>query len=141
MPYYDDSGHLLRNLKSLFERIRIEEPEATRAVSDSRLIIRLKFSSPQAEIVINGRHNPVQVYYNSGSLRPDLDISLPADALHKILLAELSLKKALASGQMSVRGPVFKTFALEDIFRKGQALYPQILREEARGGAPPELFD
>ena len=138
MTYYDSTDQLIRHLKSLFNRLRIEEPEATRAVTSSRLIIRLNLRSPQAEILINGRYDPAQVSFQPGTLRPDLDISLPADTLHQILLAELPLKKALASGQMTVRGPINKTFALEDIFRKGQALYPQILRELAKGGGPAE---
>lgn len=139
MTYYESTDQLIRHLQSLFDRLRIDEPEATRAVTSSRLIIRLNLRSPQAEILINGRHNPAQVSYQAGALRPDLDISLPADTLHRILMSELSLKKALASGQMVVRGPIFKTFALEDIFRKGQALYPQIRRELEQNDRPPDL--
>ena len=138
MTYYDSTDQLIRHLKSLFDRLRIEEPEATRAVTSSRLIIRLNLRSPQAEILINGRYDPAQVSFQPATLRPDLDIYLPADILHQILLAELSLKKALASGQMTVRGPIYKTFALEDIFRKAQAHYPQVLRELAQNGRPPD---
>jgi hypothetical protein len=137
MPYYTSADHLIQVLKNLFERMRIEAPEATREVSNARLIIRLNLDSPRAEVTINGRHNPVRVTYGSVALRPDLDISLSADTLHQILLAELPLKKALASGQMSVRGPIFKTFALEDIFRKGQVLYPEILRQQTQNGQAP----
>lgn len=131
---------LIRPLRRLFERMAAETPEATRAVSSSRLIIRLKLHTPEAEILINGRRHPAQVSYGPTSTRADLDIDLPADGLHKILLRELSLKQALVSGQMRVRGPIFKTFALEELFHRGQALYPEVLREldqqDALPGAP-----
>ena len=140
MSYYASTDQLIRRLSRLFERMGAVAPEATRAVSTSRLIIRLNLHEPEAEILINGRSNPAQITYGPASLRPDLDINLPADGLHKILLKELSLKQALASGQMRVRGPIFKTFALEKIFRTGQALYPGILREidpsDGLSGAP-----
>lgn len=141
MSYFASADQLVRILKRLFDRMRDEAPEATREVSNARLIIRLNLSSPALQVIINGRHNPAQVAYGSGPLRPDLDISLAADALHDILMAELPLKKALASGQMKVRGPIFKTFTLEGIFQKGQQLYPEVLREQAEGSEAPGSGD
>ena len=140
MTYYANTDQLLRHLTRLFERMRMEEPEATKAVSNSRLIIRLNLHAPQAVVLINGRYTPARVGYESGVLRPDLDISFSADTLHAILLKQISLKQALASGQMTVRGPIFKSFILEDIFRKGQALYPQVLHELSRDGSGPVGF-
>jgi hypothetical protein len=63
------------------------------------------------------------------ALRPQLDVELTADSLHRILLKELSLRKALGSGAMKVRGPVWRTVALEEILHHGQDLYPQVLHE------------
>jgi len=133
--YYTNTDQFIQNMRTLFERVAKEDPEATRSVSNSRLIIRLQVHSPEAKILINGRHNPVVISYEAGSLKPDIDISLPADTLHRILLKDLSLKQALASGQMRVRGPILKTFALEDIFHKGQEIYPQVLRESSDEGS------
>ena len=93
MSYYANTEQLIRHLQSLFERIGRTEPDATRAVSASRLIIRFNLFDPQTEILINGRHNPVQVTYGPSKLRPDLDIRLPADSLHDILLKNLSLNR------------------------------------------------
>ncbi len=119
--------------------MQVEEPAATQDVSNARLIIRLNLSAPLAQVTINGRHSPARVTFGAGALRPDLDINLSADTLHDILLAKLPLKKALASGQMKVRGPIFKTVALEKIFRKGQKLYPEVFREQAASGQEPGL--
>lgn len=129
MPVFQNSDQLYLSLKTLFDRIQSQDPKATRAVSNSKLILRLKTNTPLSEIVINGRVNPPKITYGSTTLRPDVDLELPADALHGILMAELPLSKAIGSGQLKVRGPVIKTFVLQDIFHSGQALYPGILKE------------
>lgn len=126
MSIYADSSQLYTTMQRLFSRIKDQDARSMQTVLDSRLVIRLKLSGPYAEIVINGRQKPVEISYGSSLLRPDLDVDLTADALHYILLGELRLRKALASGQMKVRGPLFKTFALEQILHTGQSIYPQI---------------
>jgi hypothetical protein len=95
------------------------------------MIIRLQCVNPNASIIINGRASPIQISYGSSNLRPDLDIVLASEALHQILLGELTLVKALGSGQMKVKGPVWKTNALQDIIYQGQQLYPQVLRDDS----------
>ncbi len=129
MPVYSQSDQLYDNLRLLFERIQKVHPGATRSVAASRLVIRLACSAPKAEILINGRADPVQITYGTGRLRPDLDIQLNADVLHNILLGELTLKKAVGSGAVKLKGPVWKSFVLEDVLRHGQAIYPGLLRE------------
>ena len=126
MPVYRDPEQLQKNLKQLFDQIASEGDSAAQAVAKSRLILRLKTYDPEVEIVVNGRVNPVQITYGASRLRADLDITLSADALHQILMGELTLKRALTSGQMKVRGPIIKSFVFEGIFRRGQELYPEI---------------
>jgi putative sterol carrier protein len=134
MPVFTDSNQLTSCLKELFTRVGEKNPDATRQVSDAYLVIRLRLVSPDAEVVLNGRRKPAQITYGNSTLRPDLDVQMSADTLHEILLAELPLGKALAGGRMKVRGPVMKSFAMEDVFHSGQALYPQILREQGVNG-------
>jgi len=130
MTLFEDADQFYACMRALFARIEEEEPTAGDAVWASRLVIRLRCTAPAAEITLNGRQRPVQVRYGPTNLRSDLDIELAADTLHRILLGELSLKKALANGRLKVRGPAWKTFALADLFRRGQAIYPQVLREQ-----------
>jgi hypothetical protein len=129
MPAYQNSEQLTKCLQTLFERILDQGPEATRALSVSRMVLRFHCISPEAQITINGRKNPVDITYGAASLRPDLDIELTADALHQILLGELPLRKAAASGQMKMRGPITKVRALEDILHRMQSLYPQVIAD------------
>ena len=129
MQVYHDSQQLYAVLKELFGKIETDYPESVQIVSKSRLIMRLRCNNPLAEVTINGRHNPAQTIYGSSKLRPDIEVEMIADALHNILLAELPLSKALATGQMTVRGPVLKSFIFKDIFQRGQSIYPEIWKK------------
>jgi putative sterol carrier protein len=134
MAIYQDSQQLYDSMKTFFRRIGEEYPSAAGEVSKAKLIIRLSTSAPPTAITLNGRKTPPEVSYGDSTLRPDLAIDLTAEALHYILLGELSLTKALASGQLKVSGPVWKSFVLEGVFHHGQAIYPQILKEMGMDG-------
>lgn len=123
---YQTSEELIANLKILFGQIQAGDGSATKALSDARLIIRIRTHAPRTEITINGRKSPVSVTYHEPGLRPDLDIDLPADVLHAILMGEQSLKLAFTRGEMKVKGPFWKAFSLDAIFKFGQTLYPQV---------------
>lgn len=112
----------------MFDRIGRDEA-AIQSVGKAKLIIRLNITDPAAVVVINGRKTPPHMSYAAGTLRPDLDITLSADTLHHILLRETGLRVSITAGKLSVRGPVWKSLVLEDIFHSAQALYPQVLAE------------
>jgi hypothetical protein len=139
MTPYRQTEHLYTALKVLFAQLHDRYPAATRAVSAARMVIRLKSLSPPGEIFIDGRREPAVVTFGPSSLRPELDIELSGEALHRILMGELSLMKALGSGQMKVYGPVWKTKRLADIFTYGQHLYPQVWQEHSGGPTSPPL--
>lgn len=129
IPVYQTSEQLYQALQILFTRIARDESGAAGALQASRLAIRFNLTSPAAQVLIDGRVGPVKVRYGPEPARPDLDVDLTADALHRILLRELPLRKALGGGLMKVRGPIWKTVALEKILHAGQDLYPQVARE------------
>jgi len=129
MPVYNTSEQLYQCLKLLFTRLDEVYPSASQKVASSHLVMRMRLREPSAEVLIDGRSNPVKIGFGPSTIRPDLELNLTADALHNILLGKLNLKKAIGSGSLSFRGPVWKSFVMEDIFRRGQILYPDILRE------------
>jgi hypothetical protein len=135
MALFADSEQLYIATKALFARIAEEDPGAADAILASHLVIRLRSTEPETEITINGRKRPLQTTFGPSSVRPTLDIEVPADTLHQIMLGEQSMKKALADGRLKVRGPVWKAMALADLFRQGQTLYPEVLREQGLLGA------
>ena len=134
MPFFANSEELYDSLKLLFSRIEENDPGAGQAISQSRLLMRLRLTSPSAIVTFNGRQNPLQILYGASDLRPDIELEMPADMLHQILLSELPLKKAAASGKLRLRGPFLKARIFENIFRSGQTLYPLALEEQGRDG-------
>jgi hypothetical protein len=132
MAVYADAESLYASLRRLFDQIQVEDPAAADAILASRLVIGLHCTAPSAQLTIDGRRRPVQTTFGPSSLRPTLHIELATGTLHQILLGELSLTAALGSGQLKVRGPVWKAMALADLFRRGQKIYPALLRERGR---------
>ena len=133
MAFYEDAGRLKTALQTLFDRIA-QDVSAVQALAAAKIIIRLDITQPDAAVVFNGRKNPPQVTYGPTTLRPDLDIGLTAETLHRILLRETRLRTAIATAQLKVRGPVWKSFVLEDIFHSAQAYYPHVLAEMGIAG-------
>jgi len=134
MPVYTSSDQLYSALKLLFSRVAEEDASAASTVTKSKLIMRMRTSSPVTEICFNGRQKPLQIIYGASSLRPDIELELPADLLHGILLSEITLRKAYASGKIKLRGPIWKAFVFDNIFHAGQMVYPQVLREQNING-------
>jgi hypothetical protein len=130
MSFFADTDQLYSCIQMLFDRIGEEEPGSADAILASRLVIRLCCSGPEAELTINGRQRPLETTFGPSRLRPTLDIELTADTLHRIMLGDLSLASALAHGRLRVRGLVWKTSALAELFYRGQALYPGVLRDQ-----------
>jgi hypothetical protein len=130
MPFYGDADQLYTCLQELFAHIQNEAPDGVQALMDSKLVIRFRCVEPAAQITINGRLRPPQITYGASTLRPDLDAELACDTLHRILLDELSLRGALGTGLMKVRGPVWKTDPLGDLIQAGRQFYPQLMRQK-----------
>lgn len=130
MAFYDDAYQLHQVFQRLFAQMRAGDPQAALRLERSRLLIRLKCTDPTTDIWINGRRRPLTIQFGHSRLHADLEVALTADTLHQIMLGALSLKQALASGQLEVRGAIWKAQALADLFRQSQAIYPHILRDE-----------
>jgi hypothetical protein len=138
MAVYADAEQLYTYVEALFALIEDKDPGAADAVLASRLVIRLRCTEPDAEITINGRRRPLETTFGPTRLRPTLDIELATDTLHSIMLGEIGLKTALADGLLKVRGAIWKAKALADLFRHGQELYLQVLREQGWPQHPEE---
>ena len=128
MPVYQNAEVLYTCLQATFDRIQDESPEAITDLIIARLALRFKCSQPVAEILLSGRQATFQAEYGPSALRPDLDITLTGDTLHQILNDSLSMKKALGSGLLKVRGPAWKLKPLAGLIQAGRLYYPETAR-------------
>ena len=67
-----------------------------------------------------------------GSLA-DLEMELSGDTLHRLLLHEITTKKAMAGGLIKVRGPAWKLSPLLGVIQAGREFYPQALQKHGLG--------
>ena len=109
--------------------MEVERPGALKRVLGQRLLIRLACTQPETTIWLDGRRRPLQLAFGEARQRPHLDIGLSAGTLHGILMGDVSLQRAFASGQVQVAGALWRLPALADLFDQAQSLYPAVLRE------------
>ncbi len=129
MAYFQSSEQFVTTLEALFGRVRQSYPNAAEELEQAKLILRFRCSDPAADILINGRRHPAAITFGENRIRPEVDVELSADALHRILLGELKLARALASGALKIRGPARKALAVTGLFHECQKLYSEVLRE------------
>ncbi len=133
MPVFSSADDVYRVFNALFSELQSQNGDATRAVSKSKVVIRLNCTAPDCTITLNGRKNPPVATFGAEKLRADVQVEMATDVLHQIFLGEQSLKKAVAAKKVVVRGPVWKTFALGEIFSQGRELYPAVLKAMGLG--------
>ena len=129
MAIHASDKQLYACFKALFSKIEEEDAAAAESLLKSKLSIRFQCSDPTAAITIDARKKPVDVAYGSSRIKPILDINLSADTLHEILLGEIGLSKAMGSGRMKPKGPIWKSVALEPLLHDAQKLYPEVLKD------------
>ncbi len=129
MAVYASDTQLYTCFEQLFADIERRDPKATNALLKAALAIRFDCAAPAASITIDARRAPVNVLYGPNDVRPTIQIGLTADTLHCLLLGAMRLGKAVGSDLLDMKGPVWKTMALADLFHYAQELYPAVLAE------------
>ncbi|MCA9898539.1 MAG: SCP2 sterol-binding domain-containing protein [Ardenticatenaceae bacterium] len=124
---YQNETQLYGYLQELFGRVEADMPQATDSLLKAKLCIRFNVSDPEAGLVINAKERPLHIEYGrSNNHKPDLDVDITGEALHQILLGQLSLTKAVGSKKVKPKGPVWKVMALADLFYHAQKIYPAV---------------
>jgi hypothetical protein len=130
MPFYTSTEQLYVATRAFFDRMAREHPDAGHALIKQRMTVRLTTSDPAGSFGLDGRHAPLKTHIGHVPFRPELDIELPADMLHAMLMGQLSIKSGLASGKLKARGSILKALSLATLFEQGRGVYPQVLREQ-----------
>jgi hypothetical protein len=127
MTIYTNDVQLYSCFEQLFAAIENHDPKAANALLKADLAIRFNCVSPAAAITIDARRAPVNVLYGPNDVKPIIEIGLTADTLHCLLLGSIRLGKAVGSNLLDMKGPVWKTLALADVFHYAQQFYPPVL--------------
>lgn len=139
MPIYANNTQLYTCFEQLFGVIESHDPTAADALLKAKLAIRFNCSAPAAAITIDARKAPVAIHYGPCDVKPSIEVGLNSDTLHCLLLGSIRLSKAIGQNLLDLKGPVWKTLALADLFHHAQALYPAVLAEHGLPATCPEL--
>ncbi len=128
MSIYSSDAQLYSCFQKLFGIIQSHDPRAADALLRGSLAITFRCTRPDASITIDARRAPVQLHYGRADAKPTIEVGLTADTLHCLLLGEMRLSKAIGNDLVDLKGPVWKTLSLADIFHYAQEFYPGVLR-------------
>jgi hypothetical protein len=128
MAVFQSEQQLYDVLQQVFERISAQ-PETIAPFTQSNLVIRVRLTDPAAEVLLDGRQPPLEVFYGPRPGKANLEITLPADLLHAIWLGRERASSAFFSGKVKSKGNLLKAAPLIDLFRECERVYAQIAAE------------
>lgn len=135
MPVYTDADQLYRVLRRVFEKVK-ERPGAIESFTSSNLVIRLRLTDPDAEVLLDGRQPPLEVFFGARPGKADLELTMTADLLHEVWCGQRKLKDAFFGGQIQSSGNIFLAMNLTDLFREAERAYAlELGNESASRGA------
>ena len=124
---FQSEQQVYRVLQAVFERLK-ENPKSTETFSHSNLVVRVRFTNPEAEVLFDGRQPPLELFYGPRPGDANLEMLLPTDLLHKIWLGEEKLTDALFHGQIKTKGNLLKASSFIELFRACEEIYPEVMR-------------
>ena len=131
MPVYADAEQFYTVLRRVFEKVK-ERPGAIESFTSSNLVIRLRLTDPDAEVLLDGRQPPMEVFFGARPGKADLELSMTADLLHEVWCGQRKLKDAFFGGQIQSSGNIFLAMKLTDLFREAEQAYMLV---QGTGGA------
>ncbi len=128
MAVFTDDVQFYQVLQRVFDRLA-DDPEKLAPFTQSNLVIRLRFTDPEAEVLLDGRQPPMEVFYGQRPGEANLEFFMAADLLHAIWMGSESTSQAFFSGRVKSKGNLMRASHLVDLFREAERVYPEIAAE------------
>ena len=110
-------------LQATFRRLQ-EETKAMQTFGASGLVVRVRLEGDDQEILVDGRLQ--EVFWDPRPGRADLELHLPADLLHRILMEEASFRKSFMNGDIRSQGNVFRAMPFADLLQAARSIYQDL---------------
>jgi hypothetical protein len=127
MAVFQNEQQFYQVMRDVFDYIA-KHPKHTESFTRSNLVIRMRTTDPDAELLLDGRQPPLQVFFGPRPGLANLEISMPADLLHNIWLGRESTHKAFYSGRIRTTGNLLKAMQLGEVFQEAERIYPTVAR-------------
>lgn len=125
MAIFQSEQQLYAVLQDVFLAVAAN-PENIAPFTHSNLVIRMKIQEPAAEVLLDGRQPPLEVFYGERPGKANIEITMPADLLHAIWSDQVSASESFFSGKIKTKGNLLKAMQLIDLFRECERVYPAI---------------
>jgi hypothetical protein len=125
MGVYHSEAQFYAVMKEVFDYVA-QHPQHIESFTRSNLVIRMRTTQPEAEMLLDGRQPPLQVFFGPSPGLANLEISMPADLLHNIWLGRESMHKAFYSGRIRTTGNLLKAMQLGEVFQEAEHIYPTV---------------
>ena len=125
MAIFSSEEQLYEVLQSVFDQLKTT-PEKIAPFTSSNLVIRILLTDPAAEVLLDGRQPPLEVFFGPRPGQANLEFSMPADLLHRIWMDEESTSAAFFGGRIKSKGSLLRATHLIELFRHVEEIYPAI---------------
>jgi hypothetical protein len=129
---FKDESDVYACIGRLFQELASDR-ELAPAFQRADTTVRWLTTDPDAQITVDLRPGrDIHVDLGHSDLEPEVEMSLAADTAHYFWLGTVNVTAALASGEITARGPVAKVLRLVPLVEPSFPRYEQILREAGR---------
>ena len=111
---------IIPRLQATFQRLQ-EETKAMQTFGASGLVVRICLEGDDQEILVDGRLQ--EVFWDPRPGRADLELHLPANLLHRILMEEASFRQSFMNGDIRSQGNVFRAIPFADLLQAARSIY------------------
>ena len=125
MAVYQSTEQFYAVMKDVFDGV-MQHPDHIESFTRSNLVIRMSTTDPDAEILLDGRQPPLEVFFGARPGRANLEIRLEADLLHAMWLGIESTQQAFLTGRIRTRGNLLKAMQLVELFAEAERIYPDV---------------
>lgn len=125
MAVFHSSEQLYQRLRAVFDAL-LAQPERVASYTRSNLVVRICLQKPAAQILLDGRQPPLEVFYGPSPGRADLEVTMEADVLHAIWLGQENLTRALFDKRVQTVGNPMRATPFIDLFRACQEIYSNL---------------
>ena len=114
---------VIPRLQTTFERLQ-QETEAMQVFGATGLVVRMRLEGMDQEILVDGRIQ--EVFWDPRPGKADLELHLPADLLHRILMEEVSFRRSFMNGDIRTEGNVFRAMPFAELLQTARSIYREI---------------
>lgn len=127
MAVFQDEQQFYQVMKDVFDYIAAH-PQHIESFTRSNLVIRMRTTDPEAEVLLDGRQPPLRVFFGPRPGLANLEVTMEADLLHDIWLGAESTHRAFYTGRIRTSGNLLKAMQLGEVFQEAERIYPTVAR-------------